>query len=338
MNDDVSPNIILDVIVPVRNGGKYIRDSIGCVLVQTIVRQIRILIVDDGSTDDTAEICDEFAAANENVFVFHIAGGGVSAARNFGIDKAEAEFIAFLDADDFIYPDCYEKLVGNATAYDCDISACGYVETSERSAPPRKDGGDTEVWFSSDRRGALEKMICGGLEGYIWNKVFRRTLINSIRFTAYRNGEDCIFSWDAVRAARRICLTDEKLYVYYTSHKLYPPMKDGVEVYRELLKRAKEDDIEDIGVLNTLRAGYVQHIISMARDIALGESSASNDPDVPGKSDARAYLADPDARKAKLPLKQKLRVFLLKHAWGLFRFTEKIVYDRRRRRRLKRER
>ena len=100
----------VEVIIPVKNGEKYIRDSINSVLAQTH-KNIRVTVVDDGSTDETAKICDEYAEKYENFRVFHTENRGVSAARNYGIEHAEGDYIALYDHDDMLTPDCLFEFV-----------------------------------------------------------------------------------------------------------------------------------------------------------------------------------------------------------------------------------
>lgn len=324
----------LDVIIPVKNGKRYIRDSVGCILRQTIASQICILLIDDGSVDGTAEICDDLASGDSRITVYHIAASGVSAARNFGLSRSSSEFVAFMDADDFVYDDCYETLLINALENNCDISACAYVKTQSRSMPERAKSVGSSVFLYTEKRAALENMICGNnsIEGYVWNKVYRRDLIKNISFPVYRFCEDCIFSWDAVSAAARICYTDKPLYVYYVSHKLYAPMDDGIRVYDELLRRCHECGIDKREVIHCLKSGYVDHVIAFARNIALTERDKNAGKTVLTKSDARRYLKKINTKGVKISFVQRIRRFLLKHCWPLFVLSEKIIYAHRRRR------
>ena len=283
-------------------------------------------IIDDGSTDTTGEICDEYAREYDNIRVFHLTGGGVSAARNYGIEHADAEWIAFLDADDLIYPEFYETLLKNAIDNDCDISACGYVRTSERQVPERSNEHDEKLLILTDKNQALENMICdeNSIEGYVWNKVYKSNVVKDVRFpTDIHFCEDCIFSWDAVMQANKICFTDEKLYVYFISRKKYKPMRDGVIVYKMLLERATDAGLYDTSAWHTLKQGYVGSIIFMARNIALCKEKDSS---YPTKEDARRYLSEINTKDLGLSFKQKISVFLLKHSWPLFKLMQKLLY------------
>ena len=316
----------LEIILPVKNGEKYIHDSVGCVLNQTIIENIRLTIIDDGSTDNTGEICDDYARKYNNIRVFHLTGGGVSAARNYGIEHADAEWIAFLDADDLIYPEFYETLLKNALDNDCDISACSYVRTSERKLPECSDEYSRKLLILTDKKQALENMICdeNSIEGYVWNKVYRSKVIKEVKFpTDIHFCEDCIFSWDAVMHANKICFTSEKLYAYFISRKKYRPMRDGVLVYKMLLERAAGAGLCDTPAWHTLQQGYEGSIIFMARNIALCKDK---DPNYPTKEDARRYLSEINTKDLGLSFKQKLSVLLLKYSWPLFKLMQRFFY------------
>ena len=317
-------NISVEVIIPVRNGEKYIRDSIGSVLAQTH-KNIRVTVVDDGSTDKTAEICDEFAGKYGNVRVFHICRGGVSVARNYGIERAEGDYIAFLDADDYAMSGCYETLLRIALENDCEISACGFVKTTDRKFTEFSGSGETHKAIKlTDRKSSLEKMVNGGdcLGGYVWNKIYKYSAVKDVRFGSYDFCEDCIYSWDAVSRVKNICYTTEKLIYYFVSYKIYPPTADGIKVYREMMNRAETEGLEN--VYDVLRSGYLYHIVWAARNLAL--SKKKNDCGL-SKQSLRKLISEVDYKKLNLTKALKLRIFWIKHNWFLYKVMEKIFYS-----------
>lgn len=112
--------MIISVIVPVYNTEKYLNRCIDSILVQTFT-DFELLLIDDGSTDSSGKICDEYALKDKRVKVFHTENGGVSRARNLGIENAQGEYISFIDSDDYIRPEMYEKLVCEADKYGVDL-------------------------------------------------------------------------------------------------------------------------------------------------------------------------------------------------------------------------
>lgn len=311
----------VEVIIPVKNGEKYIRDSINSVLAQTH-KNIRVTVVDDGSTDETAKICDEYAEKYANVRVFHICGGGVSVARNYGIEHAEGDYIAFLDADDYAVSYCYETLLRNALENDCEISACDHYRVNNRNFFETVQIPGKVIKFN-DKKSSLENMLQSdeSFGGYAWNKIYKHSVISGIRFQNYVFCEDCIFSWDVVSKAKNICYTTEKLIYYFVSYKIYPPTIDGIKVYREMLYRAKEEKLRNVE--DFLLCGYVYHIAWAARNLVL--SKTKNESDI-SKQFIRKLLSEVKYKKLHLTKALKLRIFLINHNWVLYKFFEKIIY------------
>ena len=113
----------ISIIVPVYHTAKYLHRCIESVLAQTFT-DWEMLLIDDGSTDDSAIICDEYAAKDERIRVFHKENGGVSSARNLGLDHAQGEWITFIDADDWVEPEMLAKMLAKAEESDADVVIC----------------------------------------------------------------------------------------------------------------------------------------------------------------------------------------------------------------------
>ena len=116
---------LISIIVPIYNVEKYLSRCINSVLSQTFP-DFELLLIDDGSTDKSGYICDGYAQKDSRIKVFHIENGGVSAARNYGLDNARGEWITFVDADDWIDKDMYYKLYNEAILSEADIVICDF--------------------------------------------------------------------------------------------------------------------------------------------------------------------------------------------------------------------
>ena len=116
----MSENFLISVIVPVYNIEKYIERCVRSICVQTY-KNLEILLVDDGSTDGSGEICERLAKEDERIRVFHKENGGSSSARNLGIREAKGEYLGFIDSDDYIEPDMYELLAEGIGKYGLEI-------------------------------------------------------------------------------------------------------------------------------------------------------------------------------------------------------------------------
>ena len=168
--------IMISVIIPVYNTQRYLAKCIESVICQTY-KDLDIIIVDDGSTDLSGEICDEYKKKDPRIRVFHTQNASLSAARNTGIENVpeESEWIAFVDSDDYIEKDMYERLLkGNS---DSDIVECGLI---------KEYNGKSEI--ESLQKGTYEKeeafvmLLNGKIRNYAWDKIFRKKLFRDIRF------------------------------------------------------------------------------------------------------------------------------------------------------------
>lgn len=202
----------ISVIVPVYNAEKYLARCVESILGQTYSK-IEVILVDDGSPDGSGAICDEFAARDSRVRVIHKLNGGVSAARNDGIEAARGEFIAFCDNDDFYAPGMLERLLGMCVDNDCGIAQCRPAKGSATSlaTPPRQP---VEVLTS---REILENFYSEATI-YCWDKLYRREVFDHVRFpVGSYTGEDVLVAHHAFAAAGRVAVTCEKLYYHYVN-------------------------------------------------------------------------------------------------------------------------
>ena len=184
----------LSVILPVYNAAKYLTGMLDSLAVQTVKSEMQIILVDDGSTDGSAQLFDEFASRHTDTVVIHRKNGGVSAARNAGIKEASGEYVGFVDADDTVAPDYFEKLLTAAKTNDCDMAMSGFTlvyEGDHRPVSPFEDGEIFEGREITDK--IARKMLSDGSINGVWSKIFRRSVIeeNSIEFPqGIKIGED----------------------------------------------------------------------------------------------------------------------------------------------------
>ncbi len=215
----ISLEILISVIVPVYNAEKYLSVCIDSLIGQTVFDKIEIIIIDDGSTDSSPKICDSYSQKHENIEVIHQQNAGVSAARNCGIEKARGKYIGFADADDYLYPEMYERLFNLAEATGSDISLCGFLHPF-----PDKDVIITYPFEQNTllNRDYIRQVICpfmlrNNTMNSVWNKIFRRDLIvgNSIILSPGKKlGEDREFFLRALSKAEGISYSDYTGYYY----------------------------------------------------------------------------------------------------------------------------
>lgn len=177
---------------------------------------LQIILVDDGSSDDTPSVCDELAAADGRITVIHKPNGGVSSARNAGISAAEGEFITFVDSDDYVNPDHIENLYALMQKHVCDVAICSYAVENEGSCKPAesKSCGCNEVCYDHDS--AVCELLAGGaVGGYVWNKLYRREVLEGVEFDGgIKILEDLLFNYNVFKRVKSAVFSDYKSYHY----------------------------------------------------------------------------------------------------------------------------
>ena len=146
---------LITVVVPIYNVEEYLSECINSIINQTY-ENIEILLIDDGSTDKSGIIADDYSKRDDRIRVYHKNNGGLSDARNYGIDRAKGKYITFIDSDDFVSDNFLEVLYNNLNNYNADISGCVYKRTNKREIPLINEKENIMVWDSKE---ALRKML-----------------------------------------------------------------------------------------------------------------------------------------------------------------------------------
>lgn len=203
----------VSVVVPVYNAGEFLKDTVEKLINQTL-RQIEIILVDDGSTDGSAAVCDSFAEKDSRVKCIHSGNAGVCAARNKGISAACGDYIGFSDADDFPGETLYETLFNLAEENNSQVSMVKYATVFE-DGKVIDDRGSGELKVYTSKEGVLADFLAGKLYSGVYTKLFRRDLCAKISFEEGRQiNEDKMFIFDALRSADSWCYRDVSLYTY----------------------------------------------------------------------------------------------------------------------------
>lgn len=200
---------LISVIVPIYKVETYLDECISSIVEQTH-KNLEIILVDDGSPDNCPAICDNWAKKDERIKVIHKSNGGLSDARNAGIDVASGEYIAFVDSDDYIKPDMIEKLHAAIRREDADIAVCGILNC--------EDGKET-AWGCHSVIGTPEKILTmlyddAAYPVSAWNKLYRRSCWKELRFPIGKTCEDAFTTYQLVHNAKPIVMIPEALYCY----------------------------------------------------------------------------------------------------------------------------
>ncbi len=207
-------NIKVSVVIPAYNAAAHIKKCLESIIKQTIFEYLEVIIVNDGSTDNTEKILADYSGHYFNIMFLTIPNGGVSNARNVGIQYAKGSYIAFLDADDWVDPLCYENMFKNAVETQADIVAAGFIVNKETAQPlVRKI---TEINHTEDNVNALKSFLLGILDVHVCDKLFRTAIVKGASFEQNVTiGEDRLFLMDCLIQSKRVSFMHEVFYHYY---------------------------------------------------------------------------------------------------------------------------
>ncbi|MCQ2520960.1 MAG: glycosyltransferase [Lachnospiraceae bacterium] len=222
---------MVSVIVPIYNVEKYLKKCVKSIINQTY-SNIEIILVNDGSTDGCGDICDELAKQDDRIKVIHKENGGLSDARNCGIEASIGDWLVFIDGDDFIHPRMIERLQQLVKQYDCDMGACGFQPVYE-NADIQDDAPSQDYPIHFYETDEIYKQF-GRLEITLaWNKIYKRSLFDNIRYPKGHLHEDEFIIHHLAGECKRFVFTEEKLYYYLT--------RDG-----SIMSKVSKQRIEDI--------------------------------------------------------------------------------------------
>lgn len=214
---------LVSIVIPAYNVEKYLNRCLDSIINQTY-KKIEILLVNDGSTDYTANICDEYKAKDNRIRVFHNDNQGVSSARNFSIDNSTGKYLLFIDADDYVELNYVETLVKHIEKEDVDLVICGIKDLFNGEGIIRKPRGKITGNFKKDYFGIID-FLCGPV-----SKIYKNSIVKEkgIRFLQDLNyAEDEIFNLNYYQYIRTYKFVDNPLY-FYEHHKNSLSDKDSL--------------------------------------------------------------------------------------------------------------
>lgn len=216
MKRDRSEQILISVIVPVYNVNKYIEKCVSSLINQTY-KCLEIILVDDGSTDGSAEICDEIKKRDDRIVVLHKTNGGLSDARNYGVDYSHGELLSFIDGDDYIAPNMYEVMLQRMIDDESEICICNYMKVDENGKKIDEEYSNFEIEDSL----ISGKDMIKGLESssvvyfvVAWNKLYRKNLFDNIRYPVGKVHEDEYVAHIIAHNAEKVSCLSEAFYFY----------------------------------------------------------------------------------------------------------------------------
>ncbi len=204
---------LISVIVAVYNIASYIERGVNSISRQTY-RNLEIILVDDGSTDGSGEICDRLAEEDDRIMVIHKENGGPADARNVGIAAAKGNFIGVVDGDDWIDADMYEKMFSALSEQQADIAICRYRRVGRSHT--QDDSRDRAVVFEGQEalQYYVEEREEYDIQNAAWNKLYRRKVLDNLQFPSGKWYEDIMFATSALSHAHRCVYLDSACYNY----------------------------------------------------------------------------------------------------------------------------
>lgn len=205
------------ILIPVYNSERYLKRCLQSVVSQTY-KNLQVVIINDGSTDGSLKICEDFADKYPFVEVFNQENSGVAATRNRLLSKISGDYFLFVDSDDWIEPDMVETLVKVLESYNVDISVCGnVVERDNLESDVIKNSEPAQIY---NQKEAVELFLYHQkLNGSLWNKLIKREIAFDIEFdSSVSYGEDALFIWGCLKNVRSIAITKAQLYHYQVNY------------------------------------------------------------------------------------------------------------------------
>jgi len=246
----------ISIIIPIFNVENYIADCIESVISQTY-QNIEIILIDDGSTDNSGLVCDKYKNIDNRVKVYHKKNGGVSSSRNYGLKKATGNYIFFMDSDDLLKKDTIELLYYNIKTYKSDMACCGFSRVDYYTC---KKYSDEMNQFKNNFLDINDETIgsCAYMSSCVWGKLMRKTILNDIFFPNEKMiSEDMIFNLKILPNIKRISFTNSIGYIYrvHSSSLTFNINEELTNNLMKELKNIKKDYIE-----KKYSKGYLEYL------------------------------------------------------------------------------
>ncbi len=211
---------VVSVIIPVYNVAPYLAEALDSVINQSY-EELEIIVIDDGSTDGSCEICDKYAEQDNRIRLIHQVNQGVAAARNTALDNVTGDVIAFLDSDDAYDPDYVKIMLAAMNDSGADVVICKYSKhftTEKMSGDNIEEIGQLINGGIYDRIYAMRALASNKIHAYLWNKLFRARLWAEIRFPIGMVYEDIDVIFRVFNLCDKILVLDQPLYMYRKRH------------------------------------------------------------------------------------------------------------------------
>ena len=272
-------NDLITVMIPAYNAQKYIGRCIESLLKQTY-KEIEILIVNDGSKDNTKSICEDYSQKDSRVRLVNQENGGEGAARNTGLKEAKGKYLSFVDADDYVKEDFIERLYTNLVNNNAGLAICGFTELREDTVLNETSG---DITIMNQEEGMEMLLREDSFKGYVWNKIFDLDIIRQKKLSfdvSLAVWTDVLFVFQYMRHIDKIVFdpTPEYYYIYLETSVSHGGGNNVIAVEKSYSAiRAKEQMIDDIpdnyvNVKRQIAVRFVQSSLAVIRNIGYSEN------------------------------------------------------------------
>ena len=262
-------NIDLSIVVPVYNVESYLRRGLDSILLQPSSITYEILLIDDGSSDKSGSICDEYQNNFPNVFVSHIENNGVAEARNLGISLSRGNYLYFMDPDDFLSDNFFEKISSNLKQ-KWDVLCFGYNEIKENnntilSCRPHFYP-NCGLLGKNEFRNKIIELFKTDMMYNVWSRIYNKKFIlnNNIKFPSRPIGEDTLFNFQVYQHLDKILFIDSTLYNYIAGRSgsaltSFNPRRIEIQLdeLQELHKLLKQFNLEDTTLMQDIKTKII---------------------------------------------------------------------------------
>lgn len=243
MNDDYS----VSIVIPVYNVIDYLSECVESCLNQTY-ENIEIVLVDDGSTDQSGEMCDVFASRNSKIKCIHKENGGLSDARNCGVMNCSCDFVMFVDSDDIICKDLVKELIESIIMYKADVAVCGIAHFISGQEPLFRDTNRISVLSSDDA--LIDFLYQKNISTSSCGKLYKRELVEKTPFVKGQRFEDNLFLYKVFSICSRVVCSDSQQYGYrhrdssITTGSFSEVDFDIIGIGKEIIKKTKDKSVK----------------------------------------------------------------------------------------------
>lgn len=262
---------LISVIVPIYNVFQYVEKCIESIIAQTY-SNLEIILVDDGSTDGSEEICDKYAQIDQRIVVYHKKNGGLSDARNYGLERANGDLIAFVDGDDWIHPQMYEIMLSVMNKEKVEVVTCWFEQEYIQFANEmlKKDFLNVKILTGAEALTDIETPLV-----VAWNKLYRKFIFEDIRYPIGKLHEDEFVIHEIFWKCNRVAVIDKPLYFYtvregsIVAQMLPKRVYDSLEAFARRVSFACEK--EWIEVMPAVVKRYCDYTIDRYYEIKAGK-------------------------------------------------------------------